>query len=240
MLPEAEEHVLEQFFKRKIDGVILCELYTGVTYLNPFLKSGIPIVALDYNIEDISCDSVNVNNKSGAMMALKHLYECGHRNILYLRGPRVSPAARERERGINHFLSKHKDINIYFSETEGYEPELGFEGVSRHLKKFGKNFTAIFAVNDWSAIGALTALNENGLSVPHDISLIGFDDAIYVRYILPPLTTIKQPRWEMGLVAAQLLIDRIKGKGPRVPRNVILQPELIVRKSVRNIREDVK
>lgn len=235
MLPESEKYVLDQFFKRKIDGVILCELYTGETYLKPFLRSGIPIVALDYNIEDISCDSVNLNNKQGAFLAMEHLYENGHRKILYIKGPKVSPASIEREKGILKFLKKHNEVDVFYSEIEGYEPEIGYEAVLRHLKKYGKNFTAIFAVNDWSATGALRALFEKGINVPEDISLIGFDDAPYSKYIVPPLTTIRQPRWEMGKTAAQLLIERIHNRGSNIPKNVILQPELVIRKSVKNI-----
>lgn len=235
MLPESERYVLDQFFKRKIDGVILCELYTGVTYLEPFLKSGVPIVALDYNIEDITCDSVNVNNKHGAFIAMNHLYENGHRKILFIRGPHLSPAALEREKGVLKFLKKYDDVEVFYSEFEGYEPEIGYESVMAHLKKYGKNFTAIFTINDWTATGALSALYEKGLKVPEDISLVGFDDAPYVKYIVPPLTTIKQPRWEMGQTAAQLLIERIQNKGSNIPKNVILQPQLIVRKSVKKI-----
>ncbi|RDI90893.1 transcriptional regulator [Thermosipho africanus Ob7] len=235
MLPESERYVLDQFFKRKIDGVILCELYTGVTYLEPFLKSGVPIVALDYNIEDITCDSVNVNNKQGAFIAMNHLYENGHRKILFIRGPHLSPAALEREKGVLKFLKKHDDVEVFYSEFEGYEPEIGYESVIAHLEKYGKNFTAIFTINDWTATGALSALYEKGLKVPEDISLVGFDDAPYVKYIVPPLTTIKQPRWEMGQTAAQLLIERIQNKGSNIPKNVILQPQLIVRKSVKKI-----
>lgn len=237
MLPESERYVLDQFFKRKIDGVILCELYTGVTYLEPFQKSGIPIVALDYNIEDISCDSVNLNNKKGAIMAMKYLYENAHRKIFFIRGPEKSPAAVEREKGVISFSRKHNDVNVLFSETRGYEPEYGYEAVKRHLKKFGKNFTAIFAINDWCATGALRALYENGISVPEEVSIMGFDDAPYARYIVPPLTTIRQPRWEMGQTAAKLLIERIFNKGSNIPKNFILQPQLIVRESVKKIEE---
>lgn len=237
MLPESERYVLDQFFKRKIDGVILCELYTGVTYLEPFQKSGIPIVALDYNIEDISCDSVNLNNKKGSVIAMNYLYECGHRKILYIRGPKESPASVEREKGVLKFLRKHTDVKVFFSEIAGYEPEYGYEAVNRHLKKFGKNFTAVFAINDWCATGALRALYENGISVPEEASIMGFDDAPYVRYIVPPLTTIRQPRWEMGQTAAQLLIERIFNKGSNIPKNVILQPQLIIRESVKKIIE---
>lgn len=238
MLPEEEQHVLDQFFKRKIDGVILAELYTGVKYLEPFLKSGVPLVAVDYNIEEILCDSVNVDNVGGAVTVMNYLYAKGHRRVLYLRGPQISPAALHREKGIRKFLDRHRDVEVFMSESEGYNPEDGYEGVSRHLKKHGLNFTAIFSVNDWSAVGAIAALREYGLEIPKDVSIVGFDNAPYSAYLTPPLTTVHQPRWEMGQTAAQLLIDRILGWGSRIARNVLLPTKLVERSSVKDIGRD--
>ncbi|MCX7761427.1 MAG: LacI family transcriptional regulator [Candidatus Kryptonium sp.] len=235
MLPEAERHVLDQFFKRKIDGVIVMELYTGIKYLEPFLKSGVPIVAVDYSIEEIVCDSVNIDNVNGAISAMKYLYNMGHRNIFFIRGPKPSPAAIDREKGIRKFLERHRDTQVFLSEIEGYNPEDGYEAIKRHLSKHGLNFTAIFAVNDWTAIGAIAAIRESGLQIPEDVSIIGYDNAPYSSFLIPPLTTIHQPRWEMGQMAAQLLIDRILGKGSRIPKNVILPTKLIERNSVKRV-----
>lgn len=235
MLPEAERHVLDQFFKRKIDGVIVMELYTGVKYLEPFLKSGVPIVAVDYSIEEIICDSVNIDNVGGAMNAMKYLYNMGHRNIFFIKGPKPSPAAIDREKGVRKFVDKHRDVQVFFSEVERYNPEDGYDAIKRHLDRYGKNFTAIFSINDWTAIGAISALKEKGLDIPEDISIIGYDDAPYAPFLIPPLTTIHQPRWEMGQMAAQLLIDRILGKGSKIPKNVILPTKLIERKSVKKV-----
>lgn len=233
MLPEAERHVLDQFFKRKIDGVIIMELYTGVKYLEPFLRSGVPIVAVDYSIEEIVCDSVNIDNVGGAITALKYLYTMGHRKIFFIRGPRFSPAAVNREKGLKKFIDRHRDVEVFLSEVEGYNPEDGYEAIKRHLDKYGKNFTAVFSVNDWTAIGAISAIKENGLDIPDDVSIIGYDNAPYSSFLTPPLTTIHQPRWEMGQMAAQLLIDRILGKGSKIPKSVMLPTKLIERKSVK-------
>jgi LacI family transcriptional regulator len=235
MSPEEEKHVLDQYFKRKIDGIILCELFGDTDYLEPFINSGVPIVALDYYIEEILCDSVNIDNVSGARSAMKYLYNMGHRNILYIRGVEKSPASKNREKGIEKFLRKHKDVQVYFSEHSGYNPSDGYEAVESFLKKHGLKFTAIFAVNDWASIGALRALYDHGLRVPDDVSIIGYDNGPFSEYLYPPLTTIHQLRREMGLTAAQLLIERILGKGPKIPRNVVLPTKLIERKSVKKV-----
>ncbi|OAA31947.1 alanine racemase [Kosmotoga arenicorallina S304] len=234
-----EEHVLDQYFRRKIDGVILGELFGGEELIKRFERSGVPIVVMDFVVDEINFDVVNADNVTGGYLAIKYLYDHGHRKILVLPGPKVSPAAIDRERGIKRFLNRlpgEENLEIYFSQTRGYNSEDGWTGVKEHLQKNGLNFTAIFAVNDWTAIGAINALKEEGIRVPDDVSVIGFDDAPFAQYISPRLTTILQPRVEMGKVAAQMLIERITEKHQRLPRNVILPTKIVERESVKNIR----
>lgn len=237
---DIEQHVLDQYFRRKIDGVILGELFGGGEIIARFEKSGVPIVVVDFNVDEILFDVVNVDNIAGGYLAIKYLYENGHRKILYIPGPEVSPAASDRERGIRRFLNKispSEGLKIYFSEMRGYNSEDGWNGVKSHLKEFGLNFTAIFAVNDWAAIGAIDALKEESIKVPDEVSVIGFDDAPFAQYTNPRLTTVMQPRMEMGKVAVQMLIERIVEKHKRLPRNVKLPTKIVERESVRNIRK---
>jgi len=126
-------------------------------------------------------------------------------------------------------------VEIYYGVHRGYNSEHGWVSVVRHLQEHGLNFTAIFAVNDWAAIGAMDALKEHGIKVPEQVSVIGFDDAPFANYTNPRLTTVMQPRWEMGTTAAQLLIERITDKRTRLPRNIILPTKIVERESVRQI-----
>ncbi len=235
---DIEQHVLDQYFRRKIDGVILGELFGGGGIIKRFEKSGVPIVVVDFGVDEILFDVVNVDNIAGGYLAIKYLYDNGHKKILYIPGPEISPAAVDRERGIKRFLNKmspKEGLDVCFLEARGYNSEDGWNGVKLHLKKHGLNFTAIFAVNDWTAIGAIDALKEEGIKVPDEVSVIGFDDAPFAQYTNPRLTTVMQPRMEMGRVAAQMLIERIIEKHQRLPKNVILPTKIVERESVRKI-----
>ncbi len=237
---DIEQQVLEQYFRRKVDGVILGELFGGGELIRRFEKSGVPIVVVDFVVDEINFDVVNVDNVAGGYLAMKFLYDHGHRKILFIPGPEMSPAASDRERGIRKFLhrvSSKKDLEIFFANSRGYNSEDGWKGVKEHLRAHDLNFTAIFAVNDWTAIGAIDALKDEGVRLPDDVSIIGFDDAPFAQYTNPRLTTIIQPRTEMGRVATQLLIERISEKSQGLPKNVILPTKIVERESVRDIRK---
>jgi len=235
-----EKHILEKYFRRKIDGIIVAELLGGENYIDKFLKSGIPLVVLDFSVEEINFDVVNVDNMMGAYNAIKFLYENGHRKILFIPGPEWSPAAIEREKGIERFLDEVPDLEIYYTNIRGYNAQDGRDAVFEYLDRNGLNFTAIFSINDWSAIGAIDALKSKGLKIPDDVSVIGFDDAPFLDFIEPKLTTIRQPRWELGYTAAQILIERITAKRARLPRNIVLPTELVVRQSVKRLEGGLK
>lgn len=117
--------------------------------------------------------------------------------------------------------------------SQGFEPEYGYLAVKKHLKEFGADISSVFCVNDHTALGAIRALNESGLRIPEDVSVIGFDDSPFSPYTVPPLTTISQPRKEMGRVAAQLLMERVNSFKQVVFRNIVLPTKLVIRKSVR-------
>ncbi|MCD6551520.1 substrate-binding domain-containing protein, partial [Thermotoga sp.] len=107
----------------------------------------------------------------------------------------------------------------------------GYKTVKEYLKKHGKDFTAIFAINDLTAVGALKALHDLGVSVPDEISVMGFDDDPISSYTIPALTTVRQPRKEMGRVAFKVLYERLSGK-KGIARRVVLPVEIVERKSV--------
>jgi len=118
-------------------------------------------------------------------------------------------------------------------------PELGYR-VTQTLLGSGKRFTALFAFNDIAAVGAIRAIHEHGLRVPEDVSVVGFDDIDSAAYQHPGLTTIRQPLRQMGKMAAQTVLKRIEGKDSHGMREVVFEPELIVRGTtgaVKDIRQ---
>jgi LacI family transcriptional regulator len=234
-IPEKEERVIEDYFKRKVDGVLICSLKGNEYFLNELINSGIPVVSIDNKISDIKVDSINIDNYNAAYEISKYLYRKGHRKIFFIPGPNDYYSSRERKDGLYNFCLKHRDFKVIESEMEGFEPLNGYRAMKNHLEKYEKNFTAIFSINDHVAMGAMKALSENNIKIPDDVSIIGFDNSLFAECTVPPLTTVFQPRNEMGFTAAQLLIERLNGNKTGVHRNILLPTDLIERDSVKDI-----
>jgi LacI family transcriptional regulator len=112
-------------------------------------------------------------------------------------------------------------------------PEIGYKPMQALLEK-SRDFTAIFCFNDIAAIGAIRALRDAGLSVPNDVSVVGFDDILSAAYSTPSLTTVRQPLFEMGKRGAEVLLDRIANRDKEYPAEIVVAPELVVRESTGN------
>ncbi|AEX85454.1 transcriptional regulator [Marinitoga piezophila KA3] len=228
-----EKEILEQFFSRRVDGIIICTTKNDDEHIEKLIKTAIPVVAVDRKDSNIKVDSVGIDNYQSAYNGIKYLYKMGHRKILFVQASRNTYSTYEREQAVKDF-AKRKNLELTVLEGN-FEFEGGYYPIKEYLEKHGKNFTAIFFSNDQNALGGMRALYESGLSIPDDVSVIGFDDDRYSKFLYPPLTTIKQPRFEMGEMAAKLIIERIERKGSKVKRRIILPTELIKRSSVKQI-----
>jgi LacI family transcriptional regulator len=232
---EKEKDALEEFFARKVDGVIVCTTYQDEECLEKFIEAGIPVVAVDRENSELKMDIVTIDNYDSSLKIAKYLYDMGHRKVLHVEGLMEVYSARERKQAFMNFAQKKKDFEVTFIPA-GFDVKDGYIGIKKYLEKHGKNFTAIFFVNDWVAFGGIKALREAGLNYPEDVSIVGFDDSPLAKYLYPSLTTIRQPVYEMGLNAAKLLIEKLEGKNEsKVKRRVILPTKLIIRDSVRKI-----
>jgi LacI family transcriptional regulator len=230
-----EKQALEEFFARKVDGVILCTTYNDEECLEKFLEAGIPIVAIDRENSYLKIDIVTIDNYSASLEVVKYLYKMGHRKILYLQGLMEVYSARERKKAFEDFSIKNKDLEVTFVSA-GFHVEGGYSAVKKYLDTYGKTFTAVAFSNDWVALSGIKAMKEKGIDYPKDVSIIGFDDATFAKYLHPSLTTVRQPTYEMGLNAAKLLIKKLEGKREsKVKRRMILPTELIIRDSVKDI-----
>jgi len=233
--PDMEYESIENFFERKIDGIILSEFFIEKEKLEKFKKLNMPIVIVDFKDDSVFLDSVNTDNFNGAYQAMEYLYENGHRKILHIPGPEWSPAARDRVYGIKEFAKKHPDVEVKFTSAKGYEVNIGHIALTDYLKKNDLDFTAIFAVNDIVAITAMDTLKRMGVKVPDDVSVIGFDNAPISEYFYPYLTTVKQFRWDMGYTAAKLLIEKILNSKTSLPKKILIPTKLIIRDTVKKI-----
>jgi LacI family transcriptional regulator len=176
---------------------------------------------------------LGIDNRKGAYEGIRHLIELGHRRIAHIAGPTSHPDAIERLEGYRAAL---EDANIPFDPsliTVGdYMEQSGVLAVESLLAR-GALFTAIFAANDQMAYGASVALYRRGIRVPHDVSLVGFDDLPSSSYFTPPLTTVRQPGPEMGWEAARLVLALLEGYN-YTPEP--LSTRLVVRESTAMLR----
>jgi DNA-binding LacI/PurR family transcriptional regulator len=225
--PELTEEYACLLAERAVDGLLLVD--TPVE-----LHLSLPTVAISAHNPAADVLNITLDHDKAAELALHHLYNLGHRSIAFMRGPSVITDADYRWRGIVK-TAKALDIpvtpELTLQLTEmNQSPEMGY-GPMKDLLSRRRDFTAIFCFNDVSAIGAIRAIADAGLRVPEDISVIGFDDIISAAYHKPSLTTVKQPLREMGTTGAQVVLDRIRYPEKTWPREIVMQPELIVRES---------
>lgn len=193
----------------------------------------LPTVAVAGHQKVENVTNIILDHRRAAELGLRHLKELGHERIAFLRGQTKSSDSASRWEAIQE-VAQEFDIQIYpelVLQLEGMEstPELGYP-YGKALIARNVPFTALFAYNDISAIGAMRAFQEAGLRVPDDISVVGFDDVSIASFSIPPLTTVRQPLEKMGRIAAETLLDRIEERAAFVPE-IAVEPELISRRS---------
>jgi len=170
----------------------------------------LPVVVTNRVVSGLEACCLGIDNVAAAERATRHLIELGHRHIVHLAGPPLHPDAADRKRGYERAMRAAGLPPVEVARGD-FEVWSGQRGVEALLAR-GERFTALFAANDQIAFGARLALYERGLRVPRDVSLVGFDDLPPAAFSTPPLTTVRQPGFEMGLAAARLVWDRLEGK----------------------------
>ena len=230
--PLKEQRYLEVLLEQRVDGIALVSASAAPLHLSTLQASGVPFVVVDRDLPGLEADCVLADNLQGGYLATRHLLERGHRRIACITGPSDLTPSADRVRGYRQAMAEAgiepPDLWIRrgdFRAESGYQAARFFLSLPPGLRP-----TAIFACNDLMAIGALRAIGEAGLAVPRDIALVGFDDITLAAYVIPPLTTVAQPTYEMGRLAGELLIQRIQERG-RPPARPPLPVRLVVRQS---------
>ena len=220
--------------ERRVEGIIVVD--TPVRF-DPVL----PVINVSGHEDIDGVTNVVLNHQHAAEFGIGHLYNLGHRRIAVIKGQEFSSDTDIRWNTI-HEAARKRDIDIDPRLTvqlvdDSRSPEVGYAAM-KTLLRHGEKFTAVFAFNDISAIGAIRALDEMGLRVPHDVSVMGFDDIYAAAFHNPALTTIRQPLFEMGRLAARTLLDRLSANDKNaVPRTLNVEPELIVRHSTARVQD---
>jgi DNA-binding LacI/PurR family transcriptional regulator len=202
--------------------------------------SRLPIVAVPGHRDIAEVTNIVLDHEKAAELALNHLFELGHRHIACIRGQPFSTDSVQRWDCIRKAASKlgmqiPQEFTVQLSSPDP-SPQEGYR-LTKNLLQTRHNFTALFAYNDISAIGAIRAIREAGLRVPENISVVGFDDIREAAYHLPSLTTVRQPLRRMGEIAAQILVERIEGKS-NSPTHIAIEPELVIRESTSRVCRD--
>jgi LacI family transcriptional regulator len=231
--PEALAQYPQMLFDRRVEGLIAVD--------TPYAQElPLPVVSVSGHDRVPGVTYVVLNHDMAADLALQHLVELGHKRVAFIRGQSFTADATARWNSIKVAARKWKleiDASLVAQLNENSpSPMVGYHAAGRILAQASEPFTALFAFNDVSAIGAIKALHEAGLQVPRDVSLIGFDDIMAAAFHSPALTTIRQPLVQMGMMAADVLLKRIT-TNDTYPQIVQVAPELIVRESTAAVRK---
>jgi DNA-binding LacI/PurR family transcriptional regulator len=215
------------FLERSVDGLIAVD--------TPWhLNLSVPVVTVSGHNDVKGVINIVLNHRRAAEVALKHLVHLGHRHIAFIKGQEFSSDTEIRWASIERVARQlgvaiHPRLVVQL-EGDSPSPQLGYVA-TRKLLASGRPFSALFAFNDISAMGAIRALRESGLHVPEDVSVVGFDDIQSAAYQNPGLTTVRQPLREMGRAAAEILLKRINRPGIDLHDKHTVEPELVVRET---------
>jgi DNA-binding LacI/PurR family transcriptional regulator len=230
--PQPEDEGVRVARSRLADGIILVGSPSAAAAAwSPLELTDVPVVAFDRRPQALSAPVVQVDNYRGALEVVRHLAGRGHRRIAFIGGPRGVSVSADRARGYKAGLraaSLAADPGIV---TAGeFDEDSGYAAAVRLLRGDG-GFTALFAANDLMAIGAMSALRDQGVAVPGQVAVAGFDGIHLGRYVAPSLTTYAQPTAELARRAVELLAAAIAGPPPLRPPTLKLAGQLVIRDS---------
>jgi DNA-binding LacI/PurR family transcriptional regulator len=212
-----------------VDGIVVTASRVGALYVPKLSRMRVPIVLLNNQHPSEFVHSVMIDNIEASTQATGYLISLGHRRVAYIGDRNGRQSDTERFSGYRRALDA---ADIPFDPELVYHgdgnPEGGMEGIDR-LLALSRRPTAVFCYDDMTALGALRQVRRRGLHVPGDLSVVGFDDLHIVRYLEPPLTTVRQPMARMGRLAMETLLDILAGSGSE--HNIKVPGELIVRES---------
>ena len=216
-------------------GLLLQRGVEGFITVDLNLRRSLPLptVAVSGHGQHEGVTNVVLDQQRAAVLALRHLAELGHTDIAVIRGNPASSDAEGRWQAIcsaGQYLGVTIPAELTVQiDLDDSSPQLGYP-YTKELLRRKRRFTALFAYNDLAAIGAIRAIQEAGLRVPDDISVVGFDDIQGAAFHFPSLTTVRQPLHRMGEIAAETLLERIEGTGAYL-QQIAVEPELVIRES---------
>jgi len=224
--------VIEELIAHRVEGIAIAPVSDqSKPHLARLSRFGVPFVLIDRTVAGVDCDAVLGDSVGGAERLVQHLIGLGHRRIGMIVEKDEVSTARERRQGYESALKAAGlplDPALVVETTP--DPDGGFEGMGR-LLSIGDRPSAVFAVNNLVALGAIEAVRNAGLEVPDDVALVCFDDIELASRLYPFLTALEQPAETFGTLGTQVLLERIQGRGPARDHVVVLPGQLTVRRS---------
>jgi len=227
---DEEAKYLQLLLQKQVDGILLVPARSTSRSIELIHEQGTPVVILDRRVPNVDADIVRCDSVEGAYRLIKLLIDQGHRRIAVLSGPLGVSTAEDRVVGYRTAMTEagvSVDGLVFYG---AYTQASGYEMAQQVLSQSPQP-TALFAANNFIAIGALKALRDNGLKIPEDISIVSFDELPPMPIAEPFLTVAAQPAYEMGCKGTELLLNRLKGEAPSECQEILLPIELIVRRS---------
>lgn len=229
---EKEQYIIEKLYRNQIDGLLIAPIDTNASIFRMLKKSHTPVVFMNYRDTDPEQCFVTSDNVKGAEIGTRLLIENKYEEIICLKGFEHQ-TADDRVSGFYREIDRHTSGNIKVKLFNGiYRQQNGYNFIKEHAEYF-KNMThrcGIFALNDFIAFGIIDGLLDEGIAIPEKVAVVGYDDVSFAERYRIPITTIHQPKYRLGAIAAEQLLARIKDKHSKTAQ-IVIEPELIIRES---------
>lgn len=230
-----EKIKFEFLMDKMVDGIIMVPHEEDIQYINKAFEKNIPVVLIDRMIKGIECDVVLTDNLNASYNAVEQLIMRGHRRIGIICGPKDVYTTQERLKG---YIRVHEDYSLQIDDRlikfGNYDVESGYNLLLRLLEEVPPP-SAVFVTNYEMTVGAVMAVNEKNICIPHDLSLIGFDNIQLAKVVKPSLSIVTQPIQQIGETAATILLKRMKGDYDKFPSVYRLKTQLLLGESICNI-----
>jgi LacI family transcriptional regulator len=227
-----ESTYLDLFEEQRVSGLLITPVGQVLPRLRRLRDRGTAVVVVDRKVGSREFSSVSVDDKLGGRLGAQHLLDSGRRRLAFIGGPRTLSQVKHRLSSADEAVASVSGARLRFVETATMDAVAG-RHAAEDLLALGAHQRpdAIFAANDLIALGVLQALTLAGVRVPDDVAIVGYDDIDFAASAAIPITSVRQPREAMGAVAADLLLEVIGNPDAAQIRHVVLEPELVVRRS---------
>ncbi len=236
---ENEYSLTKNLIRNRVDGMLITPISSESITIELLKQRKVPFFIMNAQSEDDTVSWIDTDNFKGGYLAAKYLLELGHRRFMFVRSM-ILFGNRQRYAGFEKAIAEYGlDMRDNVILGDAVNSKAGYEVVRAYLKKHGKKNlpSAILTTNDATAIGVMECLLEHEIRIPEDVSIIGYDDINIAALIRVPLTTIHQPKFKMGELAARKLLERLSGEGQGKAEHIVLEPRLFVRKSCKEYKE---